>query len=126
MNTEHLKSSKFVKLLKDAGLVKQGVLQDHCLTSQLTKRRSVEPLTTVQVDLIFKKLTGNEKPPGNKLLLPSKLAQLEKKQFTQSLRVEQFVKALVLVGRTAFGFEHDSKDIDVLFRLINEYLVQLD
>jgi hypothetical protein len=136
MNTVSLKSSKFIKLLKDAGLIRHGVLQDHSLVSQTKQQKrskwqtQAQALTTVQADLIFTKLTGNEKPSGIKLLLPSPrpLPADRHSKFTLSLTIDTFARALVLVGRTAYNLIDcpETPDIEVLFRVIDEFLLQLD
>lgn len=74
MNSSALKSSKFIKFLRECGLIKHGVLQNHALKSDSVQNRkkkskaSFTQLSTVQADLIFKKLTGARKPRGHQLV----------------------------------------------------------
>ena len=89
MNSNGLKSSKFIKFLRESGLLKQGVLQNHKINkagdNNPNRKNQFKQLTSVQADLIFKKLTGLEKPRAHPLI-PSGLQQQSQRAMTAKTR----------------------------------------
>ena len=158
MNFNNLKSSKFVKFLKDCGLIKQ--LKTKPPETKQTKKRpksaanyqsqpsttdkkqnitpqksTVNQITTVEADLIFKKLTGLEKPKSRLLLLSSNLSRQTqgdkenaKKKMPKKFMFPQFLKALVLVGAKINGLsERDVQDpSEILSFMVNNVVYDLD
>ncbi len=61
LNTEKLKSSKAVKLIKDCKILRDKEVTDHLILSedQISRYKKIVPLSKVQLDLIFTTLTSN-------------------------------------------------------------------
>ena len=145
MNSHWLKSSKFIKFLKDSGLIKQGVLQNHNLkkgnntgnqeNNQPNNRANrFKQLTTVQADLIFKKLTGLEKPKGHPLVSMAITRQRpqsgnpssQQRKGQQAMDFTKFVKSLALVGSEVYSVPSKGFEIVTVNAMITNTLVELD
>jgi len=85
-------------------------------------------LTSVQADLIFKKLTGHEKPRGGFLYLGT--LQLPRagsaSKSTQAMDLAKFAKSLVLVGSEVYSVPIVGFEAATLSTMINNSLAQLD
>ena len=81
----------------------------------------------MQADLIFKKLTGLEKPKGHSLTSIALATQSEvKRPQAQRLGINQFVKALSLVGIEAFRMDQKTEMDLALSCMITQVLAVLD
>lgn len=104
MNTTRLKSAKFIKMLKDAGLLKdtRGVESFDISTS----RMDAEGLSKVDVDLIFSKLTGSFANAQRKRLVkgfgPSSHLSLQSSSSYGRMEFQEFLKALELIADKLF------------------------
>jgi len=120
MNLTKLKSSKFMKMLRDCGL--------------LTKEHS--PLSSIKVDLMFVKLTVGQVDRQRKLeyfqtkrsarINPRSSLSMQKKTVAPDSKMdfEQFLQAVEYMAEMVYG---DEQDHDLSAKLlINDFLSKLD
>ena len=126
-NSTCLKSSQFVKLLKDSGLIK-GYGSNKRTNPQRKPQNSQHAIQMVDADLIFKKLTSVEKPRSRLFSsqgLPRPKIQDQKKNSNppKQLQFPQFLKALVMVGAKLNGLVSEKdQEAQLLNQVFSDYI----
>ena len=112
MNTTRLKSSNFMRMMKDCGAVR----------TEETRFSRKPLLDTVEIDLLFTRMTGNSK----KLRVKTPGVQFKQFQATSSWRAlefQQFLKALELISMRLFP----NTALEAAYMsFVQEYLMQLE
>ena len=101
----------------------------------MNRRNQFKQLTTVQADLIFRKLTGLEKPKSSldslRLTQSQRTTQSAQQKRTnghQVMNINTFVKALALVGSQVYGGTRIDGDfqLQMIHTMIGNTLVELN
>eukprot|EP00347_Sterkiella_histriomuscorum_P004180 403361442 len=117
LNNSKLKSSKFIKLLKDSNILVKGVLTSPSDESQSFRDRTqdgsgysqVYGISQIEADLIFKKLTSSYNQPKSKVAVQPQQKRMD---------FEQFVRSLIHIGQKMYGTQ--SNDPKVTFDVLLE------
>ena len=111
LNISRMKSSNLLKLLKNSGLLGETKGYKSIDTSVCKKGREQPLITSVEVDLIFTRLTGLKK-------------QISKtRKITASIEFRQFLKALELISRKVFAEQPQQEAFN---SLLEGYILKLE
>jgi p25-alpha len=111
LNIKQMKSSNLLKLLKNSGVL--GETKASGSVDSLAHRKNKENslITSVEVDLIFSRLTG----------LKKKMSKTKK--ITASIEFQQFLKTLELISKKIFN---DIPPQEAFNKLLEEYVLKLE